>query len=257
MPRPGFSRPARRVVSRRCRTKRLTAHRTGIWRVRYPWHPWFGRMAQVHAVRPRSLSRAGTASSRSATVALGGGTEGKPGVHRKQHSTFPRPPMIWSLRLVTSGIGNSGSLYRSGTVWVSDRMQTRVYRWRRPTCRREPDAIEVGTIRTTNAPLSSVPSMMVDHNGRGHRLHYHLQNEGQQHPRSGTPGDVLRSRRVWLIERVFPECAGCGAEQGSKHFIRRRAVDPIALGQDRGWANSTDKVVANAPGCSPGSGCPV
>ena len=108
-----------------------------------------------------------------------------------------------------------------------------------------------------SASLSCLPLMTVDHHGRGHRLHYHLQNEGQQHPPSGTPGDVLRSRRVWLIERVFPECAGCGAEQASKNFIRRRAVDPIALGQDRGWANSTDKVVDNAPGCSPGSGWPV
>ena len=54
-----------------------------------------------------------------------------------------------------------------GTVWVSDRMQTRVYHWRPPTCRREPHAIEVGTIRTTGAPLSSIPLMTVDHHGQG------------------------------------------------------------------------------------------
>ena len=45
-------------------------------------------------------------------------------------------------------------------------MQTPVYHWRPPTCRREPDAIAVGTIPTTSAPLSSIPSMTVDHHHR-------------------------------------------------------------------------------------------
>ena len=54
-------------------------------------------------------------------------------------------------------------------------MQTRVYRWRPPTWRPERDAIEVGTIRTTSVPLSSIPSMTVDHHGQGAGLRYRFE----------------------------------------------------------------------------------
>ena len=83
--------------------------------------------------------------------------------------------------------------------------------------------------------------MTADHHRQGAGLRHRLENEGRQHPPSGTPVYVLRSRGVWPFERVFLECAGCGAEQGSKPFFLRPAIDPVELGQVRVRANAKDK----------------
>ena len=69
-------------------------------------------------------------------------------------------------RMVTSGIRAGALLYRSGSAWVSDRMQT-------PVCRRRPlpgleehDAMNVRSTRTTSAPLSRIALTTADHHWR-------------------------------------------------------------------------------------------
>ena len=141
----------------------------------------------------------------------------------------------WSLRLVTSGIGNSASLYRSGTVWVSDRMQTRVYRWRPPTCRREPDTIEIGTIRTTGAPLSSIFLMTVDHLWQGRRP-FLCPAGSRSSPRQPPPdtrnswrqlGSSSASRRADLTRvgrwRKRRRSTPAGVGSGSSGLVRQRS----------------------------------
>ena len=148
---------------------------------------------------------------------------------------------VWSLRLVTSGIANCGSLFPSGhhmglrqdanprvSLAAAD-LSTRT-RHHRSQARSNDKRTLV-----THTPDDGRSSL-----AKGASLRYRLENEGRQHPPSGTPGDVLRSRGVWLFERVFPECVGCGVEQGSKTFFRRRAVDPVELGQDRGRCQASN-----------------
>ena len=110
---------------------------------------------------------------------------------------------------------------RRCAVWVSNRMQTCVYHWRPPTCRREPDAIEVGTIRTTSAPLSSIPLMTVDH---------HRQGAEPSSPPRNPPSRTRSARRPQLLLAL----ADCGPESPTlptrnrmlpcvTRYIRRRS----------------------------------
>ena len=138
---------------------------------------------------------------------------------------LPKNTLIVGLR-VWRFAGRYGALEpppssaRRGTVWVSNRMQTRVYHWRPPTCRREPDAIAVGTIPTTSAPLSSIPLMTVDHHRRMPAFSDSLK-----------PGDVSAFRRapqpiswpliVRPVERCFPERAGRPAAAHAAKRCRR------------------------------------
>ena len=70
-------------------------------------------------------------------------------------------------RMVTSGIRAGALLCRSGTAWVTDRMQTRVCRRRPLPGLEEHDAMNVRSTRTTGAPLSRIALMTVDHHGQG------------------------------------------------------------------------------------------
>ena len=99
-----------------------------------------------------------------------------------------------------------------------------MYCWRPPTCRREPDAIEVGTIRTTTGPLSSIPLMTVDHHGQGAGLRYrfeivHRLLTAQARDRS-RPGSRAPACLPGLHE-VHVQIAGC---QRGTHRLRR---DPV------------------------------
>ena len=65
--------------------------------------------------------------------------------------------------MVTPGIGEPPFSAHRGTVWVSDQIQTRVYRRRSLPGWEEPEAKKVRTIGTPSAPLSRIPLMTVDH----------------------------------------------------------------------------------------------
>ena len=99
-----------------------------------------------------------------------------PRLHRRASCAgFPASPSgqaaIRSLAASTSRSVTSGSQTpflsaRQGTVWVSDRMQTGVYRRRQLPGLQERHAVQLGNIRSTSAPLSSIHTMTADHHGQ-------------------------------------------------------------------------------------------
>ena len=104
-------------------------------------------------------------------------------------------------------------------------MQTRVYHWRSPTCRREPDTIEVGTIRTTGAPLSSIPLMTVDHHRQDAGLRRRLENDSGPST-SMQVGIGAGCRERWALE-------GCAVVEALRPSRGRGHHLPSSVGHTR------------------------
>ena len=89
-----------------------------------------------------------------------------PGYDRKPHQADCGSVGL-PFRPVIPGIVAPLLSARCGTVWVSDQIQTRVYRRRSLPGWEEPEAKKVRTIGTPSAPLSRIPLMTVDHHVQG------------------------------------------------------------------------------------------
>ena len=114
-------------------------------------------------------------------------------------------------RMVTSGIRAAALLCRSGTAWVSDRIQTRAYRRRPLPGLEEHDA---KSQEHSNHKRTLVTHSLDD--GRSSQagapaFAIALKTRVDSTLRRG-PQSTFYAAGVWLFERVSPSAPGCGAE---------------------------------------------
>ena len=124
-------------------------------------------------------------------------------------------------------------------------MQTGVCRRHRVSGLWPHDAVELGNIRTTSAPLSSIPLMTADHHGQGAGLRSHLEIEHRLHLPLGDHGRQLALTIGGVYSRWFSPSASAVASSKPARASSAggRAGDPVELGQDRVRANAMDKAV--------------
>ena len=111
---------------------------------------------------------------------------------------------------------------RRGTVWVSDKTQTRVYPRRSLPGLVESETMKVSTVGTTSAPLSRLPSMTVDHHRQG-----------------AEPSSPPRNRTI-------PICT-CAGETGSSSL---RSSIELSRGLNDMISSSNSPTTARRPRCA-------